>query len=75
MAKSGQDINAWLEERSARLLEELSQVPFTDDHDYRKLKLIREAMKEASVEMFKRAITKTKSNYGSLNPEKILHED
>ncbi len=75
MSKSDQDINSWLEERSAQLLEELGQVPFTDDHDYRKLKLIRQAMKEASVEMFKRAISKTKSNYGSLNPEKILHDD
>jgi len=75
MAQREQDINTWLEQRSARLLEELSAVPFTDDHDYQKLKMIREAMKEASVEMFKRAIARTKADYGSLNPEKILYDD
>jgi hypothetical protein len=69
------DINEWLEERSQKLMHDLATVPFTDDHDYRKLKIIRSAMKEASVEMFKRAIGRTKKDFGSLNPEKLLNED
>ena len=45
----------WLTVRSAELLAALNQTPGTDDGDKIKLKLLNEAMREVSVEMFHRA--------------------
>jgi methylmalonyl-CoA mutase cobalamin-binding subunit len=69
------DINQWLENRSIQLLEELSSVPYSDDHDLKKINIIRAAMKEASVEMVKRGIDRTKkdiANRALETPHKYL---
>jgi hypothetical protein len=68
------DIHQWLENRSIRLLEELSAVPFSDDHDLKKIKIIREAMKAASVEMVKRGLDRTKKDIANRGPSALFND-
>lgn len=55
MRGSDNTMRKWLEQRSLRLMMSLNEVPFTDDHDLAKLKLIREALREAAGELMARA--------------------
>jgi hypothetical protein len=65
------DINQWIENRSIKLLEDLSAVPYSDDHDLKKINIIRTAMKEASVEMVKRGIDRTKKDIANRGPRTL----
>jgi len=50
----------WLNARSAKLLEEINNIPFSDNSDDIKLRLILAAMRESSIEMFQRAAVKSR---------------
>ena len=49
----------WLDQRAVKLLQDINAIPFTDDHDIKKVALIRRALREASQEVFKRAAERT----------------
>lgn len=51
----------WFDERCKQLLDELNHVPDTDDADDLRLRLIRVAMRESSLEMFRRAARNSKA--------------
>ncbi len=61
----------WLNARSAKLLEELNKIPFTDDAEDVKLNLIRAAMREVSVEMFQRAADNSRKQIDTINKEAV----
>lgn len=45
----------WVERRSASLLRDINDVPFSDDHDELALGLIRQALRDAAGELLARA--------------------
>jgi hypothetical protein len=56
----------WMNARSAKLLQDLNDTPFTDDCDDIKLNLIRGCMREISVEMFQRAAENSRKEIDKL---------
>jgi len=64
-------MHQWLNARCAKLLEELNQIPFTDEVDDLKLNLIRAAMREASIEMFQRAAENSRKAIEKINKEAL----
>ena len=57
----------WLNARCAQLLQEINNTPYTDDCDDVKLKLIRNCMREVSVEMFHRAAENSRKEIEKLH--------
>jgi len=57
----------WLTARSAKLLEEINNIPYTDDSDQIKMGLIISAMRESSVEMFHRAAENSRKKIEKIN--------
>ncbi len=57
----------WLHARSAKLLEEINNTPYTDDSDDIKMRLIMAALRESSVEMFQRAAEKSRKEIEKIN--------
>lgn len=49
----------WLDQRAVNLLQELGNIPFTDDHSARSLAVIKKALREAAAEVIKRAMEKS----------------
>lgn len=49
----------WIDQRSVKLLQDINAVPFTDDHDMKKLILIKKAIREASAEVVRRAVERS----------------
>ncbi len=57
----------WLHARSAKLLEEINNTPYTDDSDELKMRLIMAALRESSIEMFQRAAEKSRKEINKIN--------
>jgi hypothetical protein len=54
----------WIYHRAKKILEELNELPFSDDVDDKKLAIIRRGLREASVELFRRAAERTVEELG-----------
>ncbi len=52
---SSPQMRKWVYHRAKKLLDELDEVPLSDDSIEKKLTIIRQGLREASVELFKRA--------------------
>jgi hypothetical protein len=70
----------WINARGAKLLEEINKVPHSDTSEDEKLDLICSAMREVSVELFKRAANKSRKDIADakndeLNRKKQAVED
>ncbi|MFN4290645.1 MAG: hypothetical protein ACK4E7_07175 [Permianibacter sp.] len=48
-------MQVWLDQRSAKLLDELNALPFTDDHDLKKAALIKKAFRDVASELVRRS--------------------
>jgi len=57
----------WLNARSAKLLEEINNTPYSDDSDDKKMRLILAALREASIEMFQRAAVNSRKEIDKIN--------
>ncbi len=57
----------WLHARSARLLDEINNTPYTDDSDDKKMRLIMAALRESSIEMFQRAAEKSRKEINKIH--------
>ncbi|MBI2381671.1 MAG: hypothetical protein HYV16_13050 [Gammaproteobacteria bacterium] len=62
----------WLDQRSLKLLMSLNEVPFNDEHDMTKLKLIREAMREVAGEIMARAVRRTRESMAQLQAHRAM---
>lgn len=62
----------WLDQRSLKLLMAINDVPFSDDHDITKLKLIREAMREVAGEIMGRAVRRTRESMAQLQAHRAM---
>jgi hypothetical protein len=52
-------MQVWIDQRAVKLLNDLNALPFTDDHDLKRLGLLKRALREASYEIFRRAAERT----------------
>lgn len=50
------NMQVWIDQRSVKLLQDMAELPFNDEHDYRKLGLIKKALREAAQEIVKRGV-------------------
>jgi len=57
----------WLHARSAKLLEDINNTPYTDDSDEKKMQLIMAALRESSIEMFQRAAENSRKEIDKIN--------
>ena len=64
-------MHQWLNAHCAKLLKELNNTPFTDDVDEIKLNLIRNAMREASLELFHRAADNSRKMIEQIHREEF----
>lgn len=55
-------MQVWIDQRAVKLMHDLSALPFTDDHDLKRLGLLKRALREASYEIFRRAAERTVSD-------------
>lgn len=55
-------MQVWIDQRAVKLLNDLNALPFTDDHDLKRLGLLKRALREASYEIFRRAAERTVSD-------------
>lgn len=65
-------MSEWFDERCLQLRDDLNEIPSGDDASDLKLKLIRVAMRQASLEMFRRAVNNSRENIKELNSEVLL---
>ncbi|RMH48123.1 MAG: hypothetical protein D6694_00895 [Gammaproteobacteria bacterium] len=49
----------WIYHRAKEMLDELNELPFSDDVDDKKLAIIRRGLRDASMELFRRAAERT----------------
>jgi hypothetical protein len=52
----------WIYHRAKDILEELSELPYADDVDDKKLAIIRMGLRDASIELFRKASERTTSD-------------
>lgn len=53
------EMRKWIYHRAKEILSELNELPFSDDVDDKKLAIIRRGLRDASVELFRRAAERT----------------
>ncbi len=49
----------WIYHKAKQLLEQLSELPYSDDVDEKKLAILRLGLRDASIELFRRAAERT----------------
>jgi len=56
---SSPQMRKWIYHRAKEILAELSELPYSDDVDDQKLIIIRRGLRDASIELFRRAAERT----------------
>lgn len=64
----------WLNARSAQLLTDINNTPFTDDCEEVKMQMIMTAMRESSVEMFHRAAENSRKEIEKINAKATMED-
>lgn len=56
---SSPQMRKWIYHRAKQMLDDLNEIPYSDDVDDKKLAIIRKGLREASIELFKKAAERT----------------
>ncbi len=56
---SSPQMRKWIYHRAKQMLDDLNDIPYSDDVDDKKLAVIRTGLRDASIELFKKAAERT----------------